>query len=445
MFVNTIVRIFVLSSQIFINYIMKIGLKHIFVWLMPALFACGASGTDASGAVADDKPATPAVRVGAERFERYLPLVEGRRVALFSNHTGVLPDGRHTLDAMLDSGVNVVTIFSPEHGFRGTADAGEHVKGGVDPETGIAIASLYDGSGRREPSAQVMDGFDVLVVDIQDVGLRFYTYYCTMIDLINACGSAGEGKPVVILDRPNPNGMTVDGPILDMRYASGVGRLPIPTVHGLTLGELALMARGEGWLREGVRADITVVPCEGYTHSTRYRLPVAPSPNLPTMRSIYLYPSMCYFEATPVSLGRGTDAPFEVYGHPSIVADSLHAFVFTPESRPGAKRPPRMGEECRGRDLRSIPEEEIIAGGINLEYLVDAYRSVSPKVREAFFTSFFEKLMGRADIRGMIERGMTPAEIKASWADDVERFRRQRKPYLLYEDTEPEAQEMFNR
>ncbi len=393
-----------------------------------------AAGNDNSTSTACDTCAEPTLRVGAELFERYLPLLEGQRVALFSNHTGILPDGRHTLDALLDSGVNVTTILSPEHGFRGTADAGEHVKGSTDPKTGIPIASLYDGSGRREPAPEVMDSFDVLVVDIQDVGLRFYTYYCTMLDLINACASASEPKTVVILDRPNPNGMTVDGPILDMKYQSGVGRLPIPTVHGLTLGELALMARGEGWLRDGVQPRIEVISCEGYTHDTRYRLPVAPSPNLRTMRAIYLYPSMCYFEATPVSLGRGTDAPFEIYGHPSISANSLHAFTFTPESRPGAKTPPRLGELCHGRDLRSLDEDSIVNAGINLEYLIDAYRAVSPEVRERFFTSFFEKLMGRGDIRGMIEAGMSPEEIKATWSADAEAFRRQRKPYLLYPD-----------
>lgn len=416
---------------------MRLKLSFILAAILLAAGACGArpaaSAEEEAAIAAPTDSAASGIRVGAERFERYLPLLRGKRVALLSNHTGILPDGRHTLDAMLDSGVTVATIFSPEHGFRGTADAGEHVKGGVDPKTGVPIASLYDGSGRREPAAEVMDGFDVLVVDIQDVGLRFYTYYCTMIDLINACAGAREPKAVVILDRPNPNGMTVDGPVLDMRYASGVGRLPIPTVHGLTLGELALMARGEEWLRGGAQPEITVVPCEGYTHASRYRLPVAPSPNLPTMRSIYLYPSMCYFEATPVSLGRGTDAPFEVYGHPSITPDALHPFTFTPESRPGAKKPPRMGEECHGRDLRGLDEEAIIAGGINLEYLIDAYRSVSPEVRGRFFTSFFEKLMGRGDIRAMIEAGKSPEEIKATWAGDVEAFKKQREPYLLYE------------
>lgn len=363
------------------------------------------------------------ITVGAAQTAKYLPLLKDKRIALFSNHTGMVGD-KHTLDIMLENGVDVATLFSPEHGFRGTADAGEHVASGIDGPTGIPIASLYDGKGRT-PAKEVMDSFDVLVVDIQDVGLRYYTYYCTMIDLINAAKQ--YGKKVVILDRPNPNGMYVDGPILDMKYQSGVGRLPIPVVHGLTLGEIALMANGEGWLKDGEKADITVIPCENYTHASRYELPIAPSPNLRTMRSIYLYPSICYFEATPVSLGRGTDFPFEVYGHPDM---KNRSFEFTPRSVPGAKNPPQLNNKCYGVDLRDLDTEEIIANGINLEYLIDAYRDLG--IGDKFFTSFFEKLIGRGDIRTMIENGMSAADIKATWAGDVEKFKAQRRPYLLY-------------
>lgn len=364
------------------------------------------------------------VTVGAARTARYVPQLKGKRVALFSNHTGIV-DGRHTLDIMLDNGINVVTLFSPEHGFRGTADAGEHVGNSVDEPTGIPIASLYGGKGKRMPSKEIMDGLDVIVVDIQDVGLRFYTYYCTMIDLMNA--AKAYGKEVLVLDRPNPNGMYVDGPILDMKYSSGVGRLPIPVVHGMTLGELAQMANGEGWLADGGKVKLEVVPCDGYTHQTRYMLPVAPSPNLKSMLAIYLYPSMCYFEATPVSLGRGTDSPFEIYGHPDMKG---RTFDFTPRSVPGAKNPPQLDKLCHGVDLRNMPESEAIAQGINLEYIIDAYRDLD--MGDAFFRSFFELLIGRGDIRGMIEEGKSAAEIKATWAGDVERFKQQRRPYLLY-------------
>lgn len=366
------------------------------------------------------------VRVGAAQTDKYFPLLEGRRVALFSNHTGMVGD-KHTVDLMLDGGINVVTLFSPEHGFRGTADAGEHVASGIDGPTGLPIASLYEGKGKRMPAKDVMDKFDVLVVDIQDVGLRYYTYYCTMIDLMNA--ASVYGKDVVVLDRPNPNGMTVDGPILDMKYSSGVGRLPIPVVHGMTLGELAQMANGEGWLKDGAKVPLTVIPCEGYTHQTRYRLPVAPSPNLRTMLAIYLYPSTCYFEATPVSLGRGTERPFEIYGHPDMKGRS---FTFTPRSMAGAKNPPQKDQLCHGVDLGGMSEEEAIAQGINLEYIIDAYRDLG--MGDKFFRNFFELLIGRGDIRGMIEAGKSADEIKATWAGDVARFKDQRRKYLLYDE-----------
>ncbi|MDE6288776.1 MAG: DUF1343 domain-containing protein [Muribaculaceae bacterium] len=363
------------------------------------------------------------VTVGASRIDVYKPLLEGKRVALLSNHTGMVGD-KHTLDLMLENGINVVTIFSPEHGFRGSADAGEHVSSSVDPQTGIPIASLYDGK-RRGPAPEVMDGIDVIVCDIQDVGLRFYTYYCTMLELMRAASE--DGKEFVVFDRPNPNGMTVDGPILDMKYESGVGRLPIPVVHGMTLGELAKMIVGEGWLKTGKGLTLEVVPCEGYTHATRYELPVAPSPNLRTMHAVYLYPSICYFEGTPVSLGRGTDAPFEIYGHPDYQGGE---FEFTPRSVPGAKNPPLLDVDCYGVDLRDIPDEEIIAAGLDLSYVIDAYEST--QLGENFFKPFFEKLIGRGDIRGMIMQGKSAADIKATWAGDVEAFRKQRAPYLLY-------------
>ena len=373
------------------------------------------------------------IEVGAAQTDEYVPLLKGKRVALFSNHTGMVGD-RHTLDIMLDNGVNVVTLFSPEHGFRGTADAGEHVKSGIDGPSGLPIASLYDGTSKRMPAKEVMDRFDVIVADIQDVGLRYYTYYCTMIDLMNA--AIVYGKEFVVLDRPNPNGMYVDGPILDMKYQSGVGRLPIPVVHGMTLGEIARMANGEGWLRDGKKVPLSVVPCKNYTHDSRYRLPVAPSPNLRTMRAIYLYPSVCYFEATPVSLGRGTNFPFEVYGHPDMKG---YSFQFTPQSVPGAKNPPQLGKLCHGVDLRGTDEEAAIAQGINLEYLIDAYSNLG--MGDKFFRSFFELLIGRGDIRGMIEEGKSAAEIKATWADDVKKFRRQRAPYLLYPEHETKTTE----
>lgn len=364
------------------------------------------------------------VTVGAARTDLYLPMLEGKRVGLLSNHTGIV-DGRHTLDLLIDNGVDVRMIFSPEHGFRGTADAGEHVSAGVDSATGLPIVSLYGKNSRPTPSQ--LDKVDVIICDLQDVGLRFYTYYITMMDLMDSATAAG--KKFIVFDRPNPNGMTVDGPILDMSLKSGVGRLPIPTVHGMTLGELALMINGEGWLPGGRRADLEVIPCKDYTHQSRYTLPVAPSPNLPDMTSVYLYPSTCLFEGTVMSLGRGTPTPFQVYGHPLMSGTD---FSFTPKSLPGAKNPPLLGKKCYGRDLRSIPHEEIIAGGINLDYVIDAYRNSGMKRSPKFFTSFFDKLIGNANVRRMIQRGASADEIRRTWADDVESFLIKRKPYLLY-------------
>ena len=369
--------------------------------------------------------AEPRVVVGAERTDLYYPALEGQRVAVFSNHTGRVGD-RHLVDMLVDDGVNVVTIFSPEHGFRGDADAGEHVSGSVDAKTGIRIRSLYDGRSGR-PSDEAMRTFDVLLVDIQDVGLRYYTYYISMVKLMDAC--AEFGRRVIVLDRPNPNGHYVDGPILDMKYKSGVGWLPIPVVHGLTLGELARMANGEHWLTAGRECDLTVVPCLHYTHQTHYVLSVAPSPNLPNMQAVYLYPSLCYFEATPVSLGRGTDWPFQVYGHPDMKGGD---FSFTPRSVKGAKNPPLRDRLCYGRDLRGLSPEVIWTRGLDLEYLIDAYRNLG--MGDRFFTSFFEKLIGVDYVRPMIEAGKSADEIKAMWRDDVARFKEQRRPYLLYEE-----------
>ncbi len=365
-----------------------------------------------------------ALVLGAERTDVYMPQLEGRRVALLSNHTGILPDGRHTLDVMLEGGIKVVKLFSPEHGFRGHADAGEKVASSVDSLTGLPIVSLYDGS--KSARHDVLDDVDVVVCDIQDVGLRYYTYYATMLDLMNAAAAAG--KAFMVLDRPNPNGMYVDGPILDMSLRSGVGRLPIPIVHGMTLGELAQMINGMGWLTDGRTVDLTVVPCLGYTHSTRYTLPVPPSPNLRTMGAIYLYPSTCFFEGTAASLGRGTDSPFEMYGHPAYRGAST--FTFTPRSMPGAKNPPLLGKKCRGVDLRGKRPDDVIAAGIDLSYIIDAYKHTH--LGKRFFTNFFDLLMGRRDVRLMIMDGCTADEIKASWKDDVDDFRRRRAPYLIY-------------
>ena len=369
---------------------------------------------------------SPEVVMGAARTDTYVPLLKGKRIALLSNMTGMVGN-KHTLDIMIENGLDVTTIFSPEHGFRGTADAGEKVSSSVDSKTGIPIASLYDGKSKR-PSKETMSKFDVIVVDIQDVGLRFYTYYITMVRLMEA--AAQYDKEFVVMDRPNPNGMYIDGPMLDMKHRSGVGRLPIPVVHGLTMGEIALRANGEGWLDDSLKVKhLTVVKCLNYTHQTRYRLPIAPSPNLPNMTSIYLYPSTCLFEGTSASLGRGTDKPFQVYGHPAMKGKG-YKFSFTPKSVPGAKNPPQLGNKCYGRDLSKLSDEEIIAKGMNLEYVIDAYRGCG--LGDKFFTSFFELLTGDDSVRQMIEAGKSNEEIKATWAPGLKKFEQLRRRYLIY-------------
>lgn len=367
------------------------------------------------------------VVVGAERLPEYLPLLRDSRVALLSNHTGLVNGGKeHTLDMLLRNGVNVTAIFSPEHGFRGDADAGSHVKNSVDAKTGIPIASLYNGKD-SSPAPETMDSFDVILCDLQDVGVRYYTYYVTMMKLMDA--AARSGKRFIVLDRPNPVAMMVDGPVLDMSLKSGVGALPVPVAHGMTLGELALMINGESWLHSAKKVDLTVIPCADYTRSTRYRLPVNPSPNLKSMKAIYLYPSTCYFEGTVMSLGRGTEMPFEIYGHPSM---KNAPFSFTPRSMPGAKNPPLNGRLCHGKDLRGLDDDSIIARGVDLSYVIDAYRSMPPALQPKFFTSFFNLLIGDRRVAPMIREGKSAAEIRALWQDDIKAFRARREPYLLY-------------
>lgn len=365
------------------------------------------------------------VIVGAEQVKEYLPLLKDKCIALFSNHTGMVGN-KHVLDLLLENKVNVVAIFSPEHGFRGDADAGEHVSSSVDKKTGIPILSLYNGKLGR-PSNESMRKFDVLIVDIQDVGLRFYTYYASMVRLMDAC--AEFNKKMVILDRPNPNGHYVDGPILDMNYKSAVGWLPIPIVHGMTLGELARMVNGEKWLPASRTCDVTVIPCKNYTHQTMYRLPIPPSPNLPNMKAIYLYPSTCFFEGTPVSLGRGTSLPFQVYGHPNMTG---YKYSFTPRSVAGAKNPPQLNHLCHGVNLSGLSDEEIWRKGVDLSYVIDAYRNLN--LADRFFRPFFELLVGTSYVRKMIENGKSADEIKAMWKGDVDKFKVQRKPYLLYHE-----------
>ena len=422
---------------------------------------------------AENDQKTEPVILGDEQFDEYLPLLEERKVALFSNHSGIVGDkiydvngneiqypednllvpfgqdadgnevvyGTHILDALIEQGVNVTAIFSPEHGFRGTEDAGTVVGDSVDEKTGVPILSLYASTNTHYPSADSMEKFDVLIVDMQDVGLRYYTYYISMYYLMDAC--AQYEKEVIILDRPNPNGYYVDGPILQEEYHSGVGRLPIPVVHGMTWGELAQMINGEGWLSTGADScSLTVIPCKNYTHQTRYMLIRRPSPNLKDMQAVYLYASTCFFENTAVSVGRGTDYPFEIYGSPYLQGIAGNEYSFMPESMEGAAAPTFEGVTCYGRNLRDIPAAQILTGQIDLQYLFDAYQDMQeydPAI--SFFGTqdgsghyFIDYLFGTDEVRIRMEEGDSAEEIRASWQEEVDAFKVQRRPYLLYEE-----------
>lgn len=358
----------------------------------------------------------------ADQPEVYLPFLKGKKVGLVVNQTSILTtkNNIHLVDFLMSQGIEVVKVFVPEHGFRGDADAGEVVNSEIDKRTGLPIVSLY--GNNKKPSAETLKDIDVLVYDLQDVGIRFYTYISTMHYVMES--SAENKKPLLIFDRPNPNGNYIDGPVLKKGYESFVGMHPIPVVHGLTVGELAQMINGEGWLKGGVKSDIQVIPVKNWNHSMAYSLPVKPSPNLPNDTAIRLYPTLCYFEGTDVSLGRGTYFPFQVYGYPD---PKFGDFTFTPVSIEGmSKTPPQQDKKCYGRDLRNEP----LTHQFTLKYLLEAYE-ISGK-KEKFFNNFFDKLAGSDQLRNDILAGKSEAEIKASWQKDLDAFKISRKKYLIY-------------
>lgn len=361
---------------------------------------------------------------GAECIDAYLPLLKGKRVALLVNPTSQV-NGVLLPDTLLRLGLHIEKIFSPEHGFRGQADAGAQVNSGTDPATGLPVISLY--GKNKKPTASQLEDVDIVVYDIQDVGARFYTYISTLQYLMEACGE--NHKPLVILDRPDPLGFMVDGPVLDTAFRSFVGMQPVPAVYGMTPGEYAKMLVGEHWLSGPAPPELTVIPCVHYNHRTRYELPVAPSPNLKNNTAIYLYPSLCLFEGTVISVGRGTDFPFQQYGHPALrnQPDS-----FRPVSRPGATDPPLKDRWCHGRKIADDPASalQIINGRMSLEWILDAYRSFPEK--DQFFIPFFEKLAGNDRLRRQIIAGFSEKAIRASWQPELEAFKKIRARYLLY-------------
>ncbi|MBS1742509.1 MAG: DUF1343 domain-containing protein [Bacteroidetes bacterium] len=386
------------------------------------------------------------VITGAERIPVYLPMLENKRVGIFANQTSVIAH-THIVDTLLKRGINIVKIFSPEHGFRGTADAGAHVGNSTDKKTGVPIVSLY--GDHKKPTLEDVKDLDVLVYDIQDVGVRFYTYISSLQYFLEA--AIELHKPLLILDRPNPNGFYVDGPVLDPKFKSFVGMQPVPVVYGMTIGEYALMLAGENWLSPEANrintyntstqptADtpfhVQVIKCRNYDHNTKYTLPVNPSPNLKEMQAVYLYPSTCFFEGTVVSEGRGTDKPFEIFGHPSL---PKNLYSFTPKPNEGSKSSKCFYQQCYGWNVSGTTSEVLAAldGKIRLSYLLNAYKLFPGK--DSFFlkNNFFHSLAGNDLLMKQVKENMTEEQIRKSWQTDLEKFKAIRKKYLLYTDFE---------
>lgn len=372
------------------------------------------------------EPLMTALRTGAECMEFYLPELEGKKVALCGNQTSMVGDV-HLVDTLLSCHINLVKLFCPEHGFRGQAEAGATIASGKDPLTGIPVVSLY--GKNKKPTAEQLQDIDILLFDLQDVGCRFYTYISTLHYVMEA--AAENGVKVIVLDRPNPNGFYVDGPVLQPEYKSFVGMHPVPVVYGMTIGEYAQMINGEQWLANGAQCDLTVIPLEGYTHATRYELPVAPSPNLQRPEAIYLYPSLCFFEGANISVGRGTEYPFEMYGAPGLLSGD---YRFTPKAIPGvSENPPFKGQECRGYLLVLGRRWRTAPGGIMLDLLLNAYRDYPDKANFFLKNNFFDKLAGTDQLRKQIIEGKSMEDIRASWQPGLEQFNQIRARYLIYE------------
>lgn len=364
---------------------------------------------------------------GAEKTKEYMPFLLNKKVAFTGNHTSVI-NKIHIADSLISLNINIIKIFTPEHGFRGNLDAGKKVNNEIDTRTGLPIISLY-GNNKKPQSTQLKD-IDIMVFDIQDVGVRFYTYISTLHFIMEAC--AENNIPVIVLDRPNPNGHYIDGPVLDTAFRSFVGMHPVPVVYGMTIGEYALMINGEGWLKNKIKCNLTVIPCENYTHNLHYELPIKPSPNLPNARAINLYPTLCFFEGTPLSIGRGTQMQFQVIGHP-LLKDKNNNFNFTPISQIGANNPPLKNQICYGLDLRDSTRQNKL-NEIDLKTLINIYHLFPNK--EIFFlkNNFFDKLAGNSSLRNDIIMGKSEKEIRNSWQDDLKIFKDIRKKYLLYSD-----------
>lgn len=364
---------------------------------------------------------------GAWRTAVYFPLLKDKKVGVVANQTSMIKEV-HLVDSLISAGIKVVKVFTPEHGFRGNAEAGATIKNDWDSKTGLPLISLY--GAKKKPAAEDLAGIDMVILDLQDVGARFYTYISTMSYMMEAC--AENSIPLMVLDRPNPNGFYVDGPVLKPEYSSFIGMHPVTLVHGMTMAEYARMVNSEKWLKNKVECKLQWVECEGYTHQIRYNLPVRPSPNLPDMASVYLYPSLCLFEGTPISVGRGTTVPFTVIGHPDFKGGN---YSFTPVPIKGvSENPPHKGVECHGYNLKENAVEIWKEGGLRLEWLIEMYKALGSK--PGFFTGSFDKLAGSDELRIQIQSGMSEQKIRESWEQGLKEFKKMRRKYLLYPDFE---------
>ncbi len=405
------------------------GLFCPFLLAQPAKPQAAYNQAKPSNIIASNIQMMPAISVGAENTADYLTLLKNKRVGIVANPTSRIGN-THLIDSLKTLGINITGVFAPEHGFRGDAENGAHIHNDIDPKTGLKIISLY---GKHvKPTADDLKNMDVVVFDIQDVGTRFYTYLTTLHYVMQACSD--NNKPLVVLDRPNPNGFYVDGPVLESNLKSMVGVHPIPIVHGMTLGELAKMINGQGWLKDSTSpkrksCKLTVIPCKNYTHNRSYQLPVSPSPNLPTQNAIYLYPTLCLLEGTPVSMGRGTDKPFECFGAPWLKQGT---YSFVPRAIPGKSlNPPYLGDSCHGVLLSNFASEFIVSyKHLYIEWLVMLYQECPDKSK--FFNPFFDKLAGTPMLKQQIIQGLKPGEIRDSWQAGIDQFLALRKPYLLY-------------
>ncbi len=362
---------------------------------------------------------------GADQSNKYFHFLANKKLGIVANQTSRI-GSLHLVDSLQKAGFDIQKVFAPEHGFRGQAEAGAHIHNGLDSISGLSVVSLH--GKYKKPSNESLQDIDLMIFDIQDVGARFYTYISTLTYVMEAC--AENNIPLLILDRPNPNGHYIDGPVLEKEFQSFVGLLPIPVVHGMTIAEMALMINGEGWLENQIKCELHIVPVKNYNHQIIYNLPIAPSPNLPNDNSIALYPSLCFFEGTPLSIGRGTDFPFEVIGYPESKEKN---FTFEPRSIKGKSKYPKFENQlCYGLDLRNFSANYNRPEQINLQYIIDFYASYPEK--EEFFSSFFNLLAGNDKLQEQIKAGLSEEEIRMSWKTDLSAFKAKRKKYLLYTD-----------